>query len=137
MLNKFIGIGNLTKDPQLKELNEGKAVCVISVAINMGKDDKNPFYVDVQYWDNLARNCAKYLKKGRQVFVEGKMSINSWEDKNGNKRQKFYCKGEVVRFLSSETKQDSKKESSKEKPQEHKNQNINKDLEEELSEIPF
>jgi len=135
MLNKFIGIGNLTKDPNLKELNEGKAVCVLSVAINQGKDDKNPFYVDVQYWDNIARNCAKYLKKGRQVFIEGRMAINSWEDKNGNKRQKFYCKGDAIRFLNSDQK--SEQEQNIKNTQNEKESVKNEDIEKELEEIPF
>lgn len=131
MLNKFIGIGNLTKDPQFKELKEGKCVCIISVAINQGKDDKNPFYVDVQYWDNVAKNCQKYLQKGRQVFIEGKMAINSWEDKNGNKRQKFYCKGDAIRFLNSDQQ---KNENNKEG---NPKASSNKELDEELAEIPF
>lgn len=135
MLNKFIGIGNLTKDPNLKELNEGKAVCVLSVAINQGKDDKNPFYVDVQYWDNIARNCAKYLKKGRQVFIEGRMAINSWEDKNGNKRQKFYCKGDAIRFLNSDQK--SEQEQNIKNAKNEKESVKNEDIEKELEEIPF
>lgn len=131
MLNKFIGIGNLTKDPQFKELNEGKCVCILSIAINQGKDDKNPFYVDVQYWDNIAKNCQKYLQKGRQVFIEGRMAINSWEDKNGNKRQKFYCKGDAIRFLSSDQPKNNKTE---EKKQPTVN---NEEVDKELEEIPF
>lgn len=105
MLNKFIGIGNLTKDPEFREFSEEKCVCVLSVAINIGKDDKNPLYIDVQYWNNLARNCSKYLSKGRKVFVEGRLSINNWVGKDGAKKQKMFCKGDVINFLNSENKE--------------------------------
>jgi len=131
MLNKFIGIGNLTRDPQFKELNGDKCVCIISIAINQGKDDKNPFYVDVQYWDNVAKNCQKYLEKGRQVFIEGKMAINSWEDKNGNKRQKFYCKGDAIRFLNSDQPKTKKNQESNQLASD------NEGTDKELDEIPF
>lgn len=129
MLNKFIGIGNLTKDPEFREFSEEKCVCVLSVAINIGKDDKNPLYIDVQYWNNLARNCNKFLSKGRKVFVEGKLSINSWTGKDGTKRQKMFCKGDVINFLSAEKKEEPKQKESQ-----------NKDLtteDEELKNIPF
>jgi single-strand DNA-binding protein len=105
MLNKFIGIGNLTKDPEFREFSEEKCVCVLSVAINIGKDDKSPLYIDVQYWNNLARNCSKYLSKGRKVFVEGRLSINSWVGKDGTKKQKMFCKGDVINFLNSENRE--------------------------------
>jgi len=131
MLNKFIGIGNLTRDPQFKELNGDKCVCIISIAINQGKDDKNPFYVDVQYWDNVAKNCQKYLEKGRQVFIEGKMAINSWEDKNGNKRQKFYCKGDAIRFLNYDQQKTKKNQESNQLASD------NEGTDKELDEIPF
>ena len=68
MLNKYLAIGNLTKDPQLKEVSEGKCVCAFSLAVNLGKNDKNPLFIDVQTWNNVAKNCAKYLEKGRKVF---------------------------------------------------------------------
>jgi len=131
MLNKFIGIGNLTKDPVFKELNNDKCVCILSVAINLSKEDKSPLYIDVQYWDNIAKNCNTYLKKGRPVFIEGKIAINSWEDKGGNKRQKFYCKGESIRFLNSEQKNEKQ---SPVKQQENK-EVVAED--EELADIPF
>jgi single-strand DNA-binding protein len=137
MLNKFIGIGNLTKDPQYKELQNDKAVCILSIAINQGKDDKNPFYVDVQYWDNIAKNCSKYLKKGRQVFVEGKMAINSWNDKDGNKRQKFFCKGDAVRFLNADQSGSKKIKQDEQKQPEVNQQNEEPSYDEGLEDVPF
>ena len=64
MLNKFIGIGNLTRDPELKKFESGKCVCAFSLAINLNKEDKKPLYIDIQVWDKIAINCKKFLKKG-------------------------------------------------------------------------
>ena len=101
MLNKFIGIGNLTQDPKLKKFDNNKCVCAFSLAINLNKEDKNPLYIDVQCWDKIAINCSKFLNKGRKVFVEGKLQINSWKSSSGENIQKIFCKADVVTFLPS------------------------------------
>lgn len=131
MLNKFIGIGNLTKDPEFREFSEDKCVCVLSVAINLGKDDKSPLYIDVQYWNNIARNCKKFLKKGRKVFIEGRLAINSWTGNDGVKKQKMYCKGDIINFLSLDKKDENPKS---EKPKQSKDLT---EEDEELRNIPF
>jgi single-strand DNA-binding protein len=133
MLNKFLGIGNLTRDPELKEFDNSKCVCVFSVAINLGKNEKTPLYVDVQVWDNIARNCKKYLKKGRKVFVEGRIATNSWTSKSGEKRTKMFCKGDIVTFLNSEKTEEPT--STIEKNTETSQDFTTED--EELSSIPF
>jgi len=135
MLNKFLGIGNLTRDPELKKFDSGKCVCAFSVAINMNKDDKNPLYIDIQVWDKVATNCNKFLKKGSKVFIEGRLSINSWTSKNGEKRNKIFCKGDVIRFLNTEQKsQDTK-------PPKDENEYLDSynsvDEDEDLEGIPF
>ncbi len=89
MLNKFLAIGNLTKDPQLKKLSSGKHVCAFPLAVNLGKNDKNPLFIDVQTWENVAQNCAKYLSKGRKVFIEGRIMLNTWTNEEGKKRNKI------------------------------------------------
>jgi len=85
----------------------------------------------VQTWDNVAKNCGKFLQKGRKVFFEGRIAINTWTAKSGEKRSKPYCKGDIVTFLSSENKEKAKHQ----KPREE-----NKDFteeDEELANIPF
>jgi single-strand DNA-binding protein len=126
MLNKYLAIGNLTKDPQLKEVSEENCVCVFSLAVNLGKNDKNPLFIDIQTWNNVAKNCAKYLEKGRKVFVEGKIMLNTWTAKDGGKRSKIYCKADSVTFMNGE--------SSKPKPQDQ--EDLTKE-DEELQNIPF
>ena len=94
---------------------------------------KNPLYIDVQYWNNLAKNCSKYLSKGRKVFVEGRLSINNWVGKDGAKKQKMFCKGDVINFLNSETKETKAPKHPEEKVE-------REDLtteDEELQSIPF
>lgn len=131
MLNKFIGIGNLTQDPKLKEFGNNKSVCAFSVAINLNKDDKKPLFIDIQCWDKIAINCSKFLKKGRKVFVEGKLQVNSWKTKNGENRTKIFCKADVVTFLPNGVNQEQNEEEKHSKP------NLNIEEDEELANIPF
>ena len=101
MINKFIGIGNLTKDPESKTLGE-YVKCSFPIAINTTKDEV--IFLDVESWGKTAENCKKYITKGSQVYVEGKIKINKWEDKSGNRRQKYYISSDLVRFLPREKK---------------------------------
>jgi single-strand DNA-binding protein len=101
MINKFIGIGNLTKDPESKTLGE-YVKCSFPIAINSTKDEV--IFLDVESWGKTAENCKKYITKGSQVYVEGKIKINKWEDKSGNRRQKYYISSDLVRFLPREKK---------------------------------
>jgi len=133
MLNKFIGIGNLTKDPELKKLQSGKTVGAFTLAINLGKNDNSPLFIDIQTWDSVAINCSKFLKKGRKVFVEGKIAINSWTSKSGEKKSKPFCKANIVTFLSADQSRQPEGKNNDESLQE-------KDLteeDEELANIPF
>jgi single-strand DNA-binding protein len=99
MLNKFIGIGNLTADPEVRTTTGGKSITTFTLAVNLDKDDKNPLFVDVQTWEKTADACAKYLEKGRKVLVEGRLQLNRWEDEEGNKRQKHYINAQGVKFF--------------------------------------
>ena len=129
MINKFIGIGNLTKNPETRELGE-YLKCSFPIAINSTKDEV--IFLDVEAWGKTAENCKKYLEKGSQVYVEGKIKINKWEDKNGNKRQKYYISSDLVRFLPREKRSGSEPKEPKEpKPSE----SVKEILEEE--EMPF
>ena len=126
MLNKFLGIGNLTRDPEIKTLDGGKKVGALSVAINLNKNDKNPLFIDVQVWDAVAENCSKYLVKGRKIFVEGRLQLNSWTAKDGTKKNKIFCKADIVTFLNSEQK----------KPEQKEDKDLTEE-DEELANIPF
>jgi len=98
-LNRFVGLGNLTKDPEVKETKTGKKVCVFTIAIN-NKPSDNVLYLDVEAWNKTADNCARFLSKGRKVVVDGKLFLNSWKNKDGQTRNKIYCIADLVTFLS-------------------------------------
>ena len=133
MLNKFLGIGNLTKDPELKRFDNNKCVGAFCIAINTSKNEKAPLYIDIQVWDRVAENCHKYLKKGRKVFIEGKLNLNSWTSKSGEKKSKIFCKADVVTFLNSESKQENA-----EKNTENTKEEVDyTEEDEELANIPF
>ncbi len=91
-VNKVILVGNLGKDPELKHTGSGTAVTTMTVATNERYKDKNGEWQDrtewhnVVLWQRLAEIAAEYLKKGRSVYVEGRLQTRSWEDKQGQKR---------------------------------------------------
>lgn len=105
-LNKVMLIGNLVRDPELRYTPGGAAVCEFSVAINntwtskTGEKKEEVTYLDITAWARQAEICAEYLKKGRPVFVEGRLKQDRWEDKQtGQKRSKITVTAERVQFL--------------------------------------
>lgn len=105
-VNKVILMGNLTRDPELRYTPKGTAVADLGIAVNRRVSDGNgnwsdeTTFVDVTVWGSTAENVQKYLNKGRGVFVEGRLQLDSWEDKqSGQKRSKLKVVGENVQFL--------------------------------------
>lgn len=106
-LNRVLLIGNLTRDPELKYLPSGSAVCEFSIAVNRNWTDKKTgdkkeevSFIDIVSWGRTAEICAEYLKKGRSTFVEGRLQQDRWEDqKTGQKRSKIRVNAESVQFL--------------------------------------
>lgn len=92
MVNKVILIGNLGADPELRHLESGVAVARISIATNESYRDKagewqtQTEWHDVIMWRQMAERAQQQLKKGAQIYVEGKLTHRSWDDKDGNKR---------------------------------------------------
>lgn len=94
-LNKVFLLGNLTQDPEVRTAPSGKLVCRFRMATNRIWIDKNTKekkqqteYHTVVAWDKLANIVSQYLRKGRLVFVEGRITTRSWEDQNGTKRSR-------------------------------------------------
>lgn len=93
MINKVILIGNLGQDPEVRHLESGAAVAKMSVATNENYRDKagewqtQTEWHDVVMWRYLAERAQEQLKKGSQIYVEGKLTHRNWEDKDGNKRR--------------------------------------------------
>jgi single-strand DNA-binding protein len=101
-------VGNLTRDPELKQLPSGQSVCRLNVASNRqfrnrqtGDMVQEVCYVDVDVWGAQAESSSKYLEKGRQVLIEGRLKLDSWQDAEGNNRSKHSLVADRVVFLSS------------------------------------
>ena len=105
-LNKVMLIGNLTRDPEVRYTPKGSAVADLAIAINRvysadnGEKREEVTYVEITLWASLAELAGKYLHKGRSVFVEGRLQLDSWDDKaTGQKRSKLRVIGENIQFL--------------------------------------
>ena len=103
--NKVLLIGNLTRDPQLSYTPNQTAVVEFGLAVNRrwkGQDGENreeTCFVDCQAFGRLAENINKYLTKGRPLFVEGRLTFNSWTAQDGTKRSKHRVTVENFQFL--------------------------------------
>jgi single-strand DNA-binding protein len=115
-LNKFIGLGYLTKDPVFKTTKSGKNVCEFSIGITNIVSGSTVF-MDIETWNKVAENCNRFLSKGRKVLIEGRLQQSSWTSQSGEKRSKIYCVGDIVTFLDKhkEDKQQIKAEEVAEK----------------------
>jgi single-strand DNA-binding protein len=106
-INRVILTGNLTRDPELRSLQSGTAVCKLRIAVNSRRKDQSgewvdkPNYFDVTVWGAQGENCATYLSKGRPVAIDGRLDWREWEDQNGNKRQSVEIIADTVQFLGS------------------------------------
>jgi single-strand DNA-binding protein len=106
-LNSVMLIGRLTADPELRSTPAGVAVCRFRLATNHtykkadGEKAERTCFVDVEAWRRLAELCAEYLKKGREVFVGGRLTLDQWQDKSGSKRSRLSVTAQQIQFLSS------------------------------------
>lgn len=105
-VNKFIGIGNLGKDPEMRFMPDGKAVTNFSIAISEKYKDKNGEQKEVTEWVNivffgkLAEVCGEWLKKGQSIYVEGKLKTEKYQ-KDGIDRYVTKIIGEKMQMLGS------------------------------------
>lgn len=105
-LNKVFLMGNLTRDPELRVTPKGTPICQFSLAINRkfkmesGESREEVIYVDVEAWGKQGETIAKYVTKGRPLFVEGRLRLDQWEDKNTKeKRSRMKVVLEQFEFL--------------------------------------
>jgi single-strand DNA-binding protein len=102
-VNKAIVVGRLGQDPELRNTKSGTAVCNFSVATNRykkGGEKGETDWHNVTAWDRTAENCKEYLRKGSEVYVEGRMELQTWEDKEGVERQKTVIVAYNVQFMA-------------------------------------
>ncbi|HEY8933153.1 MAG TPA: single-stranded DNA-binding protein [Rariglobus sp.] len=105
-LNKVMLIGNLTRDPELRVTPKGTAICQFGLAVNRQFKDESgatrdeTTFVDIEAWGKQGETVAKYLTKGRPLFVEGRLKLDTWDDKTtGQKRSKMKVVLENFQFL--------------------------------------
>lgn len=106
-LNKVFLIGNLTRDPEIRYLPSGAAVCEFGLAMNRrfttssGQDKDETCFVDIVVWGKQAESCSKYLHKGSCSFFEGRLQMDQWQDREtGKTRSKLKIIAERVQFLN-------------------------------------
>src|SRR3954467_14733205 len=100
--------GNLTRDPELRTLPSGMAVCSLRIACNTrrknnatGDWEDKPNYFDVTVWGAQGENCNRFLSKGRPIAIDGRLEWREWETQEGQKRQGIDIIADTVQFLSS------------------------------------
>ena len=105
-LNKVLLLGNVTRDPEVRYTPKGSAVCDLGVAVNRnyttdsGEKREEVTFVDVTLWGRTAEVASEYLKKGRPVFVEGRLQMDTWDDKQtGQKRTRLRVVAENMQLL--------------------------------------
>jgi single-strand DNA-binding protein len=104
--NKVILVGNLTRDPELRYTPKGTAIAKIGLAVNRswrsesGEQREEVTFVDVDIFGRTAENVGQYMRKGRPILIEGRLRLDSWDDKNtGQKRSRLGVVAETVQFL--------------------------------------
>ena len=119
--NKVILMGNLTRDPEVKHIPSGSALCEMGLAVNRSWFDKQSnqrkeevTFVDVTLWGRTAEIAGEYLSKGKPVLIEGRLQLDQWEDKDsGGKRSKLRVVGENMTLLGGKSGEGQQQNSSK------------------------
>ena len=106
--NRIIMMGNLTRDPEAKQLSSGQSVCRLGLACNRQFKNKQTgtmvqevCFVDIDVWGAQAESCNQYLQKGSGILVEGRLKLDTWQDNEGQKRSKHSIVADRVTFLPS------------------------------------
>ena len=105
-LNKVMLMGNLTRDPEVRYTPKGSAVADFAIAVNRtwtadnGQKNEETTFVDIVLWARLAEIASQYLTKGSPVFIEGRLQLETWEDKQtSQKRSRMRVVGESLQML--------------------------------------
>ena len=106
-INRVVLVGNLTRDPEVRQTPSGTPVCSLRIAVNSRRRDESgqwtdkPNYFSVSVFGNQADSCAQYLSKGRPVAVDGRLDWREWQTQDGQKREAVEIVAESVQFLGS------------------------------------
>ncbi len=106
-LNKVLLMGNLTRDPELRVTGGNLAICKFGLAVNRvyrnreGERKEDTTFVDVDAFGGPAETIAKYMSKGKPIFIEGRLQLDSWETNTGEKRSKLKVVCDSFQFIGS------------------------------------
>jgi len=107
-VNRVVVSGNLTRDPELRQLAGGNSVCKLRIAVNTRKKDRDsnqwsdhPNYFDVTVWGAQGENVAKYLQKGSPLLIDGRLEWREWQAQDGTNRQAVEIIAENTQFMGS------------------------------------
>jgi single-strand DNA-binding protein len=147
-LNRVLLIGNLTRDPEVRYTPKGTAVVDIGVAVNRvysgedGEKKEETTFVDVTLWGRQAEIAGQYLKKGRPVFIEGRLQLDTWDDRQtGQKRSRLRVVCENMQLLGSRSETEGSPSAPRRSPAPsapaQKQEPRDPDLDVEPDDIPF
>src|SRR3954471_4485679 len=112
-VNRVVLVGRLTRDPELRSLPSGGAVCALRIACNSSRKDpdgeyvERPNYFDVSVFGTNGENADQYLRKGSRVAVDGRLEWREWETAESQKRQAVSIVADLVQFLDSPGERDA------------------------------
>jgi single-strand DNA-binding protein len=104
-INRVVLVGNLTRDPELRQTPSGTSVCSLRIAVNSRRRDESgqwidkPNYFTIAVFGNQAESCSQYLSKGRPVAIDGRLDWREWQTQDGQKREAVEIVAESVQFL--------------------------------------
>ncbi|KOF04528.1 single-strand binding protein [Roseivirga ehrenbergii] len=142
-VNKVILVGNLGKDPEVRHLESGRAVANFSLATSESYKNKQGERVTTTEWHNivlwspLAEIAEKFLKKGNQVYIEGKLTTRSWDDQDGNKRYTTEVVGNNLTMLGTKSDNEGGGGSSSYSPSSEKSSEVSSIPEDDSDDLPF
>ncbi len=103
MLNRIVLIGRLTKDPELRYTQSGKAVCAFTLAVDRpylaNNGNREADFINIVVWNKTAENCAQYLAKGKLAAVDGRLQIRSYDGQDGQRRYVTEVIADNVQFF--------------------------------------
>ena len=135
-MQRFIGIGNITRNLELKYTTTNKAIIETNIAIKRGFTDETDF-INIQVWGKQAENLAKYCGKGSKIAIEGELRIDSFDGRDGKKVYKTYILVGSVEFLDTKKKENKVEEKQKAVDNTDVFQDFANEVEIEESMLPF
>lgn len=120
-MNKVILVGNLTRDPELRQTPSGVSICSFAIAVSRdysnAEGNREADFFNINVWREKGENCHKYLKKGKKVAIVGSLQTRSYEDKDGIKRNVTEIVANEVEFLTPKEQEESVVTARRDRPQ--------------------